>query len=76
MKTFIKNLPKVELHIHIEGTLEPELMFLLAARNQINIPYKSPEELRISYQFKDLQSFLNLYYAGTQVLQTEQDFFD
>lgn len=76
MKTFIRELPKVELHIHIEGTLEPELMFLLAARNNVSIPYKNPDELRVAYQFQNLQSFLDLYYAGAQVLQTEQDFFD
>lgn len=76
MKTFIRDLPKVELHIHIEGTLEPELMFLLAARNKVSISYKNPEELRIAYQFQDLQTFLDIYYAGTHVLQTEQDFFD
>ncbi len=76
MKTLIRDLPKVELHIHIEGTLEPELMFKLADRNKVSIPYKNPEELRIAYQFQDLQTFLDLYYAGTHVLQTEQDFFD
>lgn len=76
MKTLIRDLPKVELHIHIEGTLEPELMFLLADRNKVSIPYKNPEALRVAYQFQDLQSFLDLYYVGTHVLRTEQDFFD
>lgn len=76
MTKLIKELPKVELHVHIEGTLEPELLFILADRNKINIGYKNPEELRIAYQFKDLQSFLDLYYVGAHVLQTEQDFFD
>ncbi|KTD70869.1 adenosine deaminase [Legionella tucsonensis] len=61
-------LPKVELHIHIEGTLEPDLMFLLAERNKIALPYTNPDELFAAYQFTDLQSFLNLYYAGTNVL--------
>ena len=76
MNELIKALPKVELHVHIEGTLEPDLMFLLAERNKIKIPYKSPLELQEAYQFTDLQSFLNLYYAGANVLQTEEDFYD
>lgn len=76
MSDLIKALPKVELHIHIEGTLEPELMFQLAERNKIVIPYKNPDELQKAYQFTDLQSFLNLYYAGTHVLHTEEDFYD
>jgi adenosine deaminase len=76
MKQFINQLPKVELHVHIEGTLEPELMFVLAERNQIKIPYQSVEALRAAYSFSDLQSFLDLYYAGANVLQTEQDFYD
>lgn len=76
MRTLIRELPKVELHVHVEGTLEPELMFSLASRNAVNIPYKNVEELRAAYQFNDLQSFLNLYYACTCVLQTEQDFYD
>ncbi|WP_115708432.1 adenosine deaminase [Legionella sainthelensi] len=76
MNDLIKALPKVELHIHIEGTLEPDLMFQLAERNKIAIPYKNPEELQTAYQFTDLQSFLNLYYAGTRVLRTEEDFYD
>ncbi|HHF7366068.1 TPA: adenosine deaminase [Legionella bozemanae] len=76
MNKLIMALPKVELHIHIEGTLEPDLMFLLAKRNNMVLPYKNPEELHAAYQFTDLQSFLNLYYAGTNVLQTEEDFYD
>lgn len=76
MNKLIGALPKVELHIHIEGTLEPDLMFLLAKRNNMVLPYKNPEELHAAYQFTDLQSFLNLYYAGTNVLQTEEDFYD
>ncbi|EGR3179223.1 adenosine deaminase [Vibrio parahaemolyticus] len=76
MNTFIQGLPKVELHLHIEGSLEPELMFKLAKRNGIDIPYSSPSELREAYQFEDLQSFLDLYYQGANVLRTEQDFYD
>lgn len=73
---FIQALPKVELHLHIEGSLEPELMFQMAARNQISIPYASVDQLRDAYQFNNLQEFLNIYYQGMQVLQTEQDFYD
>ncbi|QMV15278.1 adenosine deaminase [Vibrio spartinae] len=76
MQNFIQNLPKVELHLHIEGTLEPELMFQLAKRNQVNIPFQTPEEVRAAYQFSNLQSFLDIYYQGADVLIHEQDFFD
>ncbi|MGF1588110.1 MAG: adenosine deaminase [Pleurocapsa sp.] len=76
MKEFIQDLPKAELHLHIEGTLEPEMMFELAQRNNIDIPYKSVSEVREAYNFEDLQSFLNIYYQGSQVLQQEQDFYD
>lgn len=76
MNAFIQGLPKVELHLHIEGSLEPELLFKLAKRNGIEIPYSSPSELRSAYQFTDLQSFLDLYYQGAGVLRTEQDFYD
>lgn len=76
MDTFIQNIPKAELHIHIEGSLEPELMFALAQRNKISLPYASVDAVRAAYQFKNLQSFLDLYYAGAAVLQTEQDFYD
>lgn len=69
-------LPKVELHLHIEGTLEPELIFALAARNGITLPYADLEELRRQYEFTDLQSFLDLYYSNMAVLRTEQDFAD
>ena len=72
----IKELPKAELHLHIEGTLEPELMMRLAKRNGVHIPYDSVEEIRRAYEFTDLQSFLDIYYAGAQVLVTEQDFYD
>lgn len=74
--SFIQGLPKAELHLHIEGTLEPELMFEIAKRNQISIPYNSVEELKAAYQFTRLQDFLDIYYAGAQVLITEQDFYD
>ena len=67
-------LPKAELHLHIEGTLEPELIFALAERNRVRLPYPSVEALRRAYQFTDLQSFLDLYYAGMTVLRTERDF--
>lgn len=76
MQEFIKGLPKVELHMHIEGSLEPELMFELGKRNNIELPYKSIDEVRQAYNFTDLQSFLDIYYAGANVLQTEQDFYD
>ncbi|MBY6186546.1 adenosine deaminase [Marinobacter hydrocarbonoclasticus] len=76
MQSFIQSLPKAELHLHIEGTLEPELMFQLAHRNGIPLPYPSVEALRAAYDFDDLQSFLDLYYQGADVLRTEQDFYD
>ena len=76
MQDFIRQLPKVELHLHIEGSLEPELMFELALRNRIDIPYASPQEVRDAYQFTNLQSFLDIYYQGARVLVQEEDFFD
>lgn len=72
----IRVLPKAELHVHIEGTFEPELMFAIAQRNQIEIPYKSVEEVKQAYNFHNLQSFLDIYYAGAAVLVLEQDFYD
>ena len=69
-------MPKAELHIHIEGSLEPELIFALAARNGVTLPYASVEALRAAYAFTDLQSFLDIYYAGASVLLREEDFFD
>ena len=72
----IKKVPKAELHLHIEGTLEPELMFELAKRNKIEIPYKNIDEVKTAYNFQDLQSFLDIYYQGSRVLMEEQDFFD
>ena len=76
MRDFIQALPKVELHLHIEGTLEPELLFELAQRNNVSIPFKSESEVRDAYEFSDLQSFLDIYYQGANVLILEQDFFD
>ncbi|MDQ1208021.1 adenosine deaminase [Acinetobacter baylyi] len=72
----IRALPKAELHVHIEGTFEPELMFEIAQRNHIDIPYKSVEEIKKAYNFYNLQSFLDIYYAGANVLINEQDFYD
>lgn len=76
MQEFIQNLPKAELHLHIEGTLEPEMMFELARRNSIDLPYDSVSEVKEAYNFEDLQSFLDIYYQGSQVLQQEKDFYD
>ena len=76
MDTFIQGMPKVELHIHIEGSLEPELMFTLAERNGVALRFKSIEEVRRAYQFSDLQSFLDIYYEGASVLLKEEDFYD
>ena len=72
----LRRMPKAELHMHIEGSLEPELIFALASRNNVSIPYASVEELRNAYAFTNLQSFLDIYYAGASVLITEQDFYD
>ena len=71
---FIAGLPKAELHVHIEGTLEPELMFELARRNGVAVPFASVDEVRAAYRFEDLQSFLDIYYRGTSVLVTARDF--
>lgn len=76
MDTFLQQIPKAELHIHIEGSLEPEMMFALAKRNGIELAYKSVQEVGDAYNFQNLQSFLDLYYAGMSVLQTQQDFYD
>jgi adenosine deaminase len=74
IEAFVRGLPKAELHLHIEGTLEPEMVFALASRNGITLPYSSVAALRAAYRFADLQSFLDVYYACAQVLQTESDF--
>jgi adenosine deaminase len=74
--SFIAGLPKAELHMHIEGSLEPEMMFRLAARNRVSIPFADVEALRAAYQFSRLQDFLDIYYQGADVLRTEEDFRD
>tara|TARA_R110002111_G_scaffold247140_2_gene310075 strand:- start:87344 stop:88330 length:987 start_codon:yes stop_codon:yes gene_type:complete len=76
MDEFIARLPKAELHLHIEGTLEPELAFQLAEKNRISIPFSSVDEMRAAFNFSDLQSFLDLYYASISVVRTEEDFHD
>ena len=76
LNDFIAGIPKAELHLHIEGTFEPELLFSNAQRNNIQINYKSVEELRNAYNFNSLQEFLDIYYEGTDVLIHEEDFYD
>ena len=76
ISSFIEGMPKAELHVHLEGTLEPELKFQLAARNGLDLPYRSAAEMRAAYAFDDLPSFLAVYYEGMSVLQTEEDFYD
>ena len=76
IENYIKEVPKSELHLHIEGSLEPELMFKLSKRNKIEIPFKSVEEIKSAYNFSNLDSFLKIYYEGSNVLITEEDFFD
>jgi adenosine deaminase len=76
LDAFIAGLPKAELHMHIEGSLEPELMFALAARNRVDIPFRAVEEVREAYSFSSLQDFLDIYYQGADVLRTEEDFKD
>jgi len=76
MQEFIKKMPKAELHVHLEGTLEPDHIFALAQRNNIDLEYKSPEEVVAAYDFHDLPSFLTIYYAAMNVLRKEQDFYE
>ena len=76
MRAFIQGLPKAELHLHLEGSFEPELMFSIAQRNAVTLPYGSVEELRRAYRFDRLQDFLDIYYQGMSVLLREQDFYD
>jgi adenosine deaminase len=76
LRALLQGMPKAELHIHIEGSLEPELIFALAQRNGVALAYESVEQLRLAYAFEDLQSFLDIYYAGASVLLKEQDFYD
>jgi adenosine deaminase len=75
-ETLIRTIPKVELHVHLEGTFEPELMFALAGRNAVTLPYATVDEVREAYRFTDLQSFLDIYYAAARALRTERDFYD
>ena len=76
MISFLQKMPKAELHIHLEGSIEPEMMLTIGHRNNISLPYSDVTAVRTAYQFKDLQSFLDIYYNSAQVLQTEQDFYD
>ena len=76
IENFIKKVPKSELHLHIEGSLEPELMFKLSKRNKVEIPFKSIEEIKSAYNFSNLDSFLKIYYEGSNVLISDEDFFD
>src|SRR5690348_15043079 len=76
LETLITKMPKAELHLHIEGTLEPELMFEIGRRNNVPLRFKSMEAVREAYNFHNLQSFLDIYYEGAQVLLYEQDFYD
>ncbi len=73
---FIAGIPKAELHLHLEGTFEPELMFAIAKRNGLKIKYNSVEELKSAYNFNNLQEFLDIYYSGADVLVEERDFYD
>jgi adenosine deaminase len=76
VEELIRTIPKAELHMHIEGSLEPEMMFEIAKRNGVSLRYRSVDELRRAYEFSDLQSFLDIYYEGARVLQTKRDFYD
>jgi adenosine deaminase len=75
-ESFIRGLPKAELHLHLEGSFEPELMFAIARRNKADIPFKSVEEVRAAYRFANLQDFLDIYYRSADVLRTEEDFYE
>lgn len=75
-REWLSKLPKAELHLHIEGSLEPEMVFEKAAKHGVKLPYSSVEALRKAYDFSDLQSFLDIYYRGADVLRDEEDFFD
>ena len=75
-ENFIRNIPKAELHLHIEGTLEPDLLFKIAMRNGVKLKYNSVDELKKAYTYENLQDFLDIYYAGAAVLQHECDFYD
>jgi adenosine deaminase len=75
-KDLVATAPKAEIHMHLEGALEPELLFALAARNGVPLAYTTPAALRAAYKFRNLQEFLDMYYIGLRVLQTRQDFHD
>ena len=76
VKSFVRGLPKAELHLHLEGSLEPEMLMCLADRNKVGIPFRSVEEIRAAYRFTELQDFLDVYYQGMNVLREEEDFHD
>ena len=76
VRSFVRSLPKAELHMHLEGSLEPEMLMRLASRNRVEIPFRSVEEIRAAYRFTELQDFLDIYYQGMNVLRTEEDFHD
>ncbi len=76
MIQFLQEMPKAELHIHLEGSIEPEMMFQIGRRNHIDLPFSNEAEARAAYEFEDLQDFLNIYYRSAEVLRTEQDFYD
>ena len=76
VRSFVRELPKAELHLHLEGSLEPEMLMRLAGRNKVDIPFRSVEEVRAAYHFTELQDFLDIYYQGMSVLRTEEDFHD
>jgi adenosine deaminase len=76
MRELLVDLPKAELHLHIEGTLEPDLAFAMARRNRVELPHEDEDALRRAYVFEDLQSFLDIYYAACSVIVTERDFYD
>jgi len=76
VRSFVRELPKAELHLHLEGSLEPEMLMRLATRNKVEIPFQSVEEIRAAYHFSELQDFLDIYYQGMNVLRAEEDFYD
>ena len=76
VRSFVRGLPKAELHMHLEGSLEPEMLMRLATRNRVDIPFGSVEEIRAAYRFGELQDFLDIYYQGMNVLREEEDFHD
>ena len=75
-REFLRRLPKAELHLHLEGSLEPEMLMRLARKNKVEIPFRTVDEIKAAYRFTELQSFLDIYYQGMNVLRTEEDFYD